>query len=509
MKMKKMQKLFLTAVLAGTMFLSGCGGHAEESASEAPGEEQAEEPAEIVMTYITYGTEPQDLAKVEKAISDYCLETVNCKVSLKPVSIMEMSSQYTLWASSEEPVDLMVMYQMDLGPYVSNNSILCLDDYMDYAPNIMACSKNSLFLAGGTYAGKQYAIPSISSSSGESRGFIVRSDLLDEIDYEKKDYYTYEDLDDIMSKIKTNHPELIILGRAGTQGATNSRYMIDCDFLGVSNASVGVLIGEDSTQIQNLFATEEYYEFLQWQQKWYQEGYISSDAATTSDSVVDWVRSGRCAGFVPASDAPGSVEGSAMALGYEMTLLNVIPSKVTTESYNKFRWCVASNSKSPEKAMQVLDLMYAEDGILSNILMHGIEGEHYVREEGSRIISYPEGVDASTSPYPGGVDLYGDMRNVYVMDPNTEEYYDMCAEYTKKAEENKSVALGYVFESDAYTNEIAALTNVIAQYQDTLEYGMVTDLDASYAEFLTALENAGINKIIEGNQQQFDTWLAG
>lgn len=504
MKLKRFGSAALAAAMTASMLLAGCGR--DEGTGENSG---GGEMPEIVMTYITYGTEPQDLDKVEAAVSEYCEEQIQCTVKFKPVSISELSSQYTLWAASGEAVDLLLMYQMDLGSYVNDNSILCLDDYMEDAENIARCSEESLFLCGGTYSGKQYAIPSISGVSGEGKGFLVRSDLLEEIDYEEKENYTYEDLDDTMGKIKANHPEMIMVGRAGKQGATNSRYFIDCDTLGVSNGSVGVLMGKDSTEIVNLFATDEYYEFLQWQQEWYEKGFISSDAITTSDTVVDWVRAGRCAGFIPGSDAPGSVEGTAASLGYQMDQINVIPAGVTTESYNKFRWCISANSENPEKAMQVLDLMYAEDGVLSNLLMHGIEGEHYVREsEETRVCSYPEGVDASTSPYPGGVDVYGDMRNVYVMAPNTDEFYDLAAAYTEKAEENRSIALGYVFENDEYSSEIAAITNVISQYQDTLEYGMAEDLDAAYQEFLNALDDAGIEKVIEGNQEQFDAWLA-
>ena len=101
--------MLISAILLLAMLLSACGG-------QSAGQPTSDKPTEIVMTFVTYGNEPQDLAVVEKAVSDYCLEKVNCTVKFKPVSIMEMGSKYTLWASSGENVDLMVLFQMDLGP---------------------------------------------------------------------------------------------------------------------------------------------------------------------------------------------------------------------------------------------------------------------------------------------------------------------------------------------------------------------------------------------------------
>ena len=55
---------------------------------------------------------------------------------------------------------------------------------------------------------------------------------------------------------------------------------------------------------------------------------------------------------------------------------------------------------------------------------------------------------------------------------------------------------------------MAAINSVISQYVTTLEYGMVTDLDTTYKEFIKALDTAGMNKLVEANQKQLDEWLA-
>lgn len=37
---------------------------------------------------------------------------------------------------------------------------------------------------------------------------------------------------------------------------------------------------------------------------------------------------------------------------------------------------------------------------------------------------------------------------------------------------------------------------------------MASDLDSAYQEFIKALDTAGMNKLVEANQEQLDAWLA-
>ena len=53
------------------------------------------------------------------------------------------------------------------------------------------------------------------------------------------------------------------------------------------------------------------------------------------------------------------------------------------------------------------------------------------------------------------------------------------------------------------TNEVAALSAVVAQYVPALESGSV-DIDTYYPEFINALRAAGIDTVIADKQAQFD-----
>ena len=524
--MKKMMKMgmgTLCMTAACGILLTGCGSGQTPAASsdgggrqnedsaleQSPNKASDEENYEIVMAYVTAGTEPTDLRKVEAKLSELTKEKIHCTVKFKPVAINDLRAQYNLWASSGEPVDLLMMFNMNLGTFVDEGKIISMEDYKEYAPNIMALSEESPFLSGGYYDNQLYAIPIINPSTGQGKALYARKDLVEATGIEQKDMYSYEDLDQIFAKIHEQNPELVTIGWTGVRQNTYGTYFIDCDTLGVPEAYAGVLmdVGSGSTEVVNFFETEAYKEFLQWMHQWQQDGYFSKDASTTSDIASDWVKAGRCAGFTIGDDTPGNIENQTTVTGYETVQLNIKETYVTTETYNQLRWCISTSSKHPEKAMQFLDMLYDGEEVV-NLIMNGIEGEHYIKHDGSKIISYPDGINGTNTPYNNTLGIYGDKRNLYMFEPNEDSFYERSEAYTANALKHKSVALGYSFISNSCTNEIAAISSVLSKYLTSLEYGMVNDLDATYNEFIQALKDAGIDKVIEENQRQLDEWLA-
>ncbi|MBO4510923.1 MAG: DUF3502 domain-containing protein [Lachnospiraceae bacterium] len=96
-----------------------------------------------------------------------------------------------------------------------------------------------------------------------------------------------------------------------------------------------------------------------------------------------------------------------------------------------------------------------------------------------------------------------------IQSPGTDDYIDQWEAFTASAE--VSPILGYMFSDAEYQTESAAITNVINQYLPTLSNGACESEEATNAyidEFVNALEAAGINDVIAGNQEQLDAYLA-
>ena len=154
MKGKKLFAMLLASVMACSVF-AGCSGGggsnsgsgssaAEESAaaeesgesgedSQAEagrtGETTWEDPYEVVMCYIYFGTLSEDLQMVEDAMNEIALEKTNTQVSLLPLSFSEISTQPSLMISSGEKLDLLLSpAQSDLMNYYNSNMLLELDE---------------------------------------------------------------------------------------------------------------------------------------------------------------------------------------------------------------------------------------------------------------------------------------------------------------------------------------------------------------------------------------------
>lgn len=69
-----------------------------------------------------------------------------------------------------------------------------------------------------------------------------------------------------------------------------------------------------------------------------------------------------------------------------------------------------------------------------------------------------------------------------------------------------SIALGFVFDPTPVDGQVAALTNVVSQYNQGLGSGMMDP--STLAEFRQALKDNGLDDVIAETQRQLDAFLA-
>ncbi|NLM79330.1 MAG: DUF3502 domain-containing protein, partial [Ruminococcaceae bacterium] len=71
--------------------------------------------------------------------------------------------------------------------------------------------------------------------------------------------------------------------------------------------------------------------------------------------------------------------------------------------------------------------------------------------------------------------------------------------------------MGFVFNLEPVTNEIAACTNVVMEYRNLLRDGELEsedEVDTVVDEFIAKLEANNVQKVIDEAQSQVDAWLA-
>jgi putative aldouronate transport system substrate-binding protein len=190
------------------------------------------------------------------------------------------------------------------------------------------------------------------------------------------------------------------------------------------------------------------------------------------------------------------------------------PARVWTDTQNYYSsgTAISANSKNPERLMMFLE-MVNNDPKLATMLRFGIEGQHWVRDAQGKMQLGPRNQDAANR---GHLYWYGaPMGNLTIVEapesfsgPNNAMFPKMI-QYNKDAKQ--PVYMGFSFNIQPVSNEIAACNNTVMEYRDTLRFGRAAseaEVDKLIDEFNAKLKANGLDKILAEAQKQCDAFLA-
>lgn len=513
-----MKKRFLAgamALLTSVSLLAGCGddsaagdGSAAGSGTgaEASGDSAGSngEAEHIIVTYVTAGTTPADMQLVQDAVNEITVPKIGVEVEFSTIALSSTYTNYTTSIAGNERMDLMLILWQDSASYYRNGSILPLDDLLaENAPTLSALGEEFPIFARAN--GEIFGVAPLDPTYGTQPALLMKSEYME--GKEVKDMYSAADLTELFAAIKEEHPDIYPLGALGNSiTSTNSLFAFlggaPLDSLGASLRS-GVLLSTNSTEIVDLFETEEYYNFLKQMKEWYDAGYIMTDAATTDSTIFELISSGVIASQ-PNSYNPVVLVGAEQSFG-ELEILNTTDMYYGSVNASSICWTVPVTSGAPEAAVKFLDCLYS-DSELQNLIQWGIEGTHWEKTDVEGTIQFANGYNADTTPYYTQFGVWGDRRGEYSLSADVNRESNDA--YTAKAMENPTKAVGYVYDATNMQNQIMQIDAVLTQYLPSLETGSVKDLDGTYQEMVSALKTAGIDEVIADNQAQYDAWMA-
>jgi putative aldouronate transport system substrate-binding protein len=488
--MKKLSKRLCALVLSVMMLLSAAAvATAEGSLADQP-------PVDITMLMITSGINPPDLDLVLEKVYEIVREKLNINLTIKTVGYTDFAQMIPLMLATNEDLDLFQSFSMF-------NSFLGNGYLKDVSEEINAYGQDILDIAGdyigmASVGDKCYGVPSMKDLAAGT-GLVIRKDLVDKYSIDLSAVQTLDDVTEMFRTIKNSED---IAGLSSVY-AGRGVVMLPSDLF--DDLGTGTLIGlknpEDGTKIVNYYAMPEYAEMLDYIYMWNQEGLFVPDGI---ESGANLVRAGRSFSYQTGTK-PGIQLQEELNVGLPVVIWEY-PAKPLIKTFNYWTWSVSANCKYPDRAVQLLNLLF-KDKEINNLLAWGIEGMHYVfADKENGVITYPEGVDANTVGYNLWT-RFGLPNNFlqYVMEGNSPTLWEETKVFNDTAV--VSNALGFIFDTEPVINEMTAIKNVTAQYAGALETGEV-DPAVMLPEFLDALNDAGIGRVIEECQAQFDAWLA-
>ena len=489
--MKNLRVALITLVL-----LAMCLPVAGVSAEEAPVEK-------IVYAMLADPATMTDVNAVLEKMNAITRESIGVELELifgYPKEPLQTTMQ--LMISGGEDLDLMMTDDNQYVDQISQNMLMPLGElYEQYGQGILEAYSDGLsFWLDNLYVnGEIYAIP-IMKDPSYIRCFAMRADILAETGYTVDDIQEFADLEKVLAKVHELYPNMNCLvpyaSLTCAMPACTAAYYNDL------GDSFGVLVDE-TYNVVNLWTYEPFVEQLRLLNRWYQAGYILPYAATNPTPGEAWVREGNTFAYgkgVETFDYETAKNIFTKNCGYEMEVAYIQDPLLT--SYDG-TITIPSTSKHAAAAMKYVNELYTNHELMT-LFYCGIEGTNYVLDETGRR-DYPEGVDASNNTWTEQKVMAGNQLLTPPWNYQSETWRDDVMEFWKTV--NVSPAMGFHFDYTGLETEYAAVTSVLAEYKQGL-YNGVLDFDSAYPQFLAAMEEAGLNKIIEAKQAQLNEWAA-
>ena len=500
-----MKKRILAAMLTLSMVVSmtACGNsEAGGSKDSAKNNGNGDEPYTVTM--VLNGSTQPDEERIEQKINEILEPELNANLDIVVLPWASASQQLQLMLSGDEKIDVFYTQATNAVQYMNAGQIIDMSELIDkYGTNIKQIYGEDIAKIN-QIEGFVYGVPN-QIERGSIPAVFMRKDLVEKYNIDTSQIKEPKDLESVFETVKAGEPDMTMLYSIN-DGDTPVTRLFRGDNLSDNNY-LGVLMDQtNSTKLENFFATDWFKDTTTMLYNWYQKGYISQDAGTNTENWRTVCKAGNLFSLF-FSYHPGTPVEFESSTGYDFEIVPFYNEPIiNSSSYNGVTFSIAQNSENPEKTMEVLDYIYGSSEIM-NLLNWGEQDKDYVIEDADNgIINFPEGITSDNAGY--NLNLGWELPNQFIAykwtgsDP---KLWEKMEEFNSSAKSSKAV--GFLFDSSNYSSEIAALSNIVKQYSGAL-YSGSGDPDELIPELLEALDDAGINEVIQAKQEQLDAFLA-
>lgn len=500
-KMKKSFVMLLVLLLFAVTALAGCSSSKKNTSPTDTVKNTTSTPSSTItpavdtskfVTLTWYMPPPLDPRpneeKVMKYLNAMLKEKLNVNLVFKFVDSATYAQRIKVAAAAGEEFDIFTdLNILGFSQIVSSGMAFELDDLINkYGQDIVKKVPEKAWKAV-TSKGKKYGIanplPWVTSYN-----FAFRKDLVDKykIDYAK--IHNYKDLEPVLKMLKEKEPDLIpFVGNV---------------FEPQTMDNISTTIGYDTTdgKWKSHLDNKGWLDMVKLKHDWYVKGYMPKKVIADADAVTEF-KTGRyaTAGYhvYDASFVKTSTDfGTPMVAS-----LQDLKTVVTGSSIRIVVSHISKTSKNPERAMMLLNLLYADKNVF-NKFAYGVEGDDwdYVSGKGT------DNPTVKTKDKLGWAMWHPWIANLWDQWPsnwNSQEVLDGLKSAIDKAD--YSPLSGFVFDSTPVKKELAQLDAFAPELK--IIY-VANDVDSKIAEYKEKFAKAGLDVVLAEVQKQVDAWKA-
>jgi len=289
------------------------------------------------------------------------------------------------------------------------------------------------------------------------------------------------------------------------------------DWSGTENNAVAMRMakledGSFDETVYSIFETPEEEEHIRLMYKWVQDGYISPEnAGMTKGDAEDLFGRGEFLVFTQPLKGNNikavemySEKHEAGSEPFEVAEIIMQPKYIVTAHTAGSMFGIPTNCQNLDAAMKYLNLMHS-DAKLVNLMLFGVEGVNYTKLDDRKVTLNP---DAAWYTVHGGAWTVGDVTLQYVLENEDPDKNNKLIEFAEDAAETDS--LGFRFNKKKLSAETEAVAEAVRTYVNPLLCGVADpdDPEKGIEAMKAALKAAGIDKLVEAAQKQYNEWKA-
>ena len=489
-----------TPVASGTPAPSAAAG---ESAAAPATKAPAGEAPTLVWLMGDPGKVPVDEALVEEALNKVSVEKLNVKMK----TVFYNDEKIKLALSTGEAFDMAFTCEW-FNNYAVQAKAGYFADITDklktVTPELYATMPDVVW-DGAKIDGKIYAIPVKKDYAAEMYYRFDKALFVDDLKMEIPATMKFEDVEKYLkaakdafaagNKAAENAEFPLKFNKDGYGGIDSNFDMINRDaLLGIPYSAVGT---DAESKIVVTVESPDLVSRLTLLNKWYKAGYINQDAATIDDAgKYSAVKNGQ--GFYGADAIWSGGDG------YTQLISKFSGPYLSTSSIRGSMNAIAASSKYVDLALQYQQLVNT-DVNFRDTLRYGIEGTHFNRTAEGLIQKTQQGRD-NYGPWAFSQGSYSlstpEAAEGVTVDPNM---WKVIFDGYKDAVATKTI--GFSFDVTNVETEIAAVAAAKKKYWNGLVTGTM-DPATTLPTMITEMEAAGLRKVQEEAQKQFDAYLA-
>lgn len=504
-----MKKKLIAALLALTTMatvLTGCGGSSSgsssgsspASASGESGTADTSQEVELVMYVVSDRPAGQDV--VDENLNKLLKEKLNCTLKINWIGWAEYAQKYPMLYSSGESFDMAYCAGwLNFSNLARKGAFQSLNDLLPtYAPKNYAMQSESA-LSQATIDGNLYAVPTLLPTY-TAYGTVYRGDIAEEAGIADT-IDTWDEIEEYCDYILANHPEMEAIDMYSKDPELALQYTRSIGYKDIDSGLRYIYYdpSEENPTVKAVYDVDGISDFYAKMKDWSDKGYWSKSALSDTDSLK--TQNGKAALRFYNVDTWASY--SAIHPEWNFQYGNMT-SDVAHLPYTQDCMVISNTAKNPERALMLWDLLTTDQEAYDAFFYGVLDTSYTLNDEGQFTITDPDLYNTNAMWAVRTMDLNRNQAGV------PDSYNTIREDWEKEISSDKGAErfTGFVLDTTNITTEVAACTNAEQQYGWPLQLGYTENVEQSIEEYKSAMEAAGIEKVIAECQTQLDAYLA-